>query len=150
MRASAASVGLPHTIACCALLLVVGGCATAIHGRSQKIQVEIAPEGTEVEVRRWNGESIVKAVSPQEIELPRPANGQSYLVLARHDGYCPRYVLTEVSPSAMGTVDTVMFLATLGIGWLIPMTIDASTGAAFELPSEPFHGTLVEASACAE
>jgi hypothetical protein len=111
----------------------------------------VQPNGTKITVYRWNGEVVVEGRSPDNVDVRRPQKGQSYLVKEVSDGYCPRYVLARNNTaSVVGSIEIIVFLATLGVIWLIPFVIDSSTGAAFVVDKAPFVGSLPEVTSCSE
>ena len=111
--------------------VLIPGCASIISGTQQDIQ--IGPEGTEIEFHTWDGgqfASFEAGVDPT-VTIDRPKM-QSLVVLAKKEGLCPRYWLTVPKTNP---VTYWNFL----IGGLIGMAIDGSSGAATSISPSEFH-----------
>lgn len=131
-----------------AMVALSSGCATAVHGTSEDVPLGFTPPATRVSVLRWTGESVAEGESPHELEIPRPKSGQSYLVKATHDGYCPRYFATVPDPTTMAKVTGWTYVATLGLLWAVIMAVDSSTGGGWDIDEKTFSGPLAQESSC--
>jgi hypothetical protein len=108
--------------------LSFSGCATLVHGTTQKIPVNSEPPGAECSMAG----NITRYTTPCEVELSRK---QDHLITIKKDGYHPETV--EVKKVLSGAVAGNI----LG-GGLIGWGVDASNGAQNRLVPETINVTL--------
>ena len=104
------------------------GCATIIHGSTQKVEITSNPPGASVLVLP----DQKKLVTPGTVELERK---RVHTVLFELDGCRP----------ATGYLDRLNSNATIGnavLGGLIGMAIDYDSGAVYRLDPDPLHVEL--------
>ena len=131
----------------------VTGCGTIFHGTHQQVPISVGPTGTEVTVYSWSGEVVGgPKLSPGELTVNRPKKGQSYLVRASKEGYCPKYWLTTSSYTA-GAISYIWIIPFPLIGTVlggIMATTDGATGGCCAVEPKSFEGTLAKEEACAQ
>ena len=136
---------------CLSLVMIaavtVSGCATALHGRSQKMALNVVPPGATVSVYSGTGRVVASGRSPETIEIPRPgADEPYYLVLVSHPGYCPRYAVVERGLSTGAKLNSVLLLGGLiglGVIWA-----DAQGGGTTAVDDEAFTLSLTSDAQC--
>lgn len=109
-------------------LCMLGGCASIIHGTTQKIPVSSDPSGAQVGVDDQNREYK----TPCEIELERGTDHRLTISLV---GYESAIVDIKHKVSAAVTGNAIF-------GGLIGMIVDSSNGAVFRLDPETIHSKL--------
>lgn len=114
-----------------AVSVLLGGCATLIHGSSESIRVESEPSGARVEV---DGRPVGE--TPTTVELSRR---QDHMVRLYHEGHVPHKVTLRQGRSLWAFVNV--------LNLIVPgMLVDLSTGAYYSLDPAPISPTLKEAS----
>ena len=131
--------------AACALVLAVllAGCATLAHGRSQVVRVESAPSGATVFV-----DDEPRGVTPLNVDLPRDGDVE---VRLERDGFAPQVlplrrslsrwlwgdVVFSLNPFAAQGLSSAAhwpLLAAANLGWTL--LVDLLSGGAYNLPEE--------------
>ena len=104
------------------LAFLGSGCATILSGTEQELTAK--PPGSRLAVYRRDGQLLAVSQNRTEskVVVPRPKNGQSYVVRVQGDGECPQYWLT-------GYKTTPTDVPNLLLGGIVGALIDASTGA---------------------
>ena len=118
------------------LTFLYSGCATMIHGDTEKIRVDSNPRGCAVVL---DGNTL--GVTPCTIELSRRAPGyavrygygyrrfqSAYFLTLMHDGYAPQPVTIREVPSAAPLLNCLLLPF-----WPVGLAIDASDGAVNDL-----------------
>jgi hypothetical protein len=132
--------------------VLVNGCATMFVGTTQNVGLDVQPAGAQVTMYRWDGTVVAGPVtSPGKAEVQRPQEGQSYIVVASRDGYCPRYWVTPRRVNGGYVASGVLgALLGAGVGAGIATYVDATNGAAFSIEPDPVRASLAEGQACRE
>jgi hypothetical protein len=117
-----------------ALVVVLGGCATLIHGSSQSVRVESEPSNARVEV---DGRPV--GDTPTTVQLERD---QDHRVRIYHAGHEPHTVSLRQGRSIWTAVN-LLNLVVPGI------LVDLSTGAFYALDPDPISATLDESTSSA-
>lgn len=131
------------------------GCATMISGTHQDVELAISPSDATVEVTRWNGLGVIRPTSASDdsLDLHRPEWEQSYVIVAKRDGHCPKYWLTGTEMSAGAHTFWPMLVAAAIVPISIVLTvpillIDASTGGSYAIAPDPLQARLQEDETC--
>lgn len=110
-----------------ALAVVLGGCATLIHGSSQSVRVESDSSGARVEV---DGRPVGE--TPTTVQLER---SQDHRVRVYREGHEPYTVRVQQGRSIWASVNLLNFI--------IPgVLVDLSTGAFYSLSPDPIQATF--------
>lgn len=112
--------------------LFLGGCATLIHGSSERIRVESEPSGAQVEV---DGRPVGE--TPTTVDLRRD---QDHRVRLHRAGHEPQTVTLRRGRSFWAAANLLNFAAP-------GLLVDLSTGAFYSLKPDPISPTLDEAGA---
>jgi len=121
------------SIAAISVLLLVGsGCATIIHGTTQKVPVSSVPSGTGVTVDGSTG-----FTTPTVLELSRSDHHTLQFSL---EGYHPEVMRME-------SVTSGVVMGNILLGGLIGWGVDAASGGQYRLVPETVHITLRPISA---
>lgn len=99
-------------------VFLLGGCATLIHGSSERVRVESEPDGAQVEV---DGRPM--GTTPTTLDLRRD---QDHVVRVYHPEYAPHEVTLSQNRS-LWTITNLLNLVVPG------MLVDLSTGAFYTL-----------------
>ena len=117
------------TILCIVSFLLFSGCATLFKGTSEKINMESSPVRADVYI---NGQFMGK--TPLQLNL---AVKKSYAIEFRAEGYQPRVYHINNRVGAGWVILDVL----LG---LVPVIVDAATGAWYHLDQRNIDAVLVE------
>jgi hypothetical protein len=110
------------------MMIVLGGCAAVFKGSSENITISSMPEGTQIYM---NGQYI--GATPMRIKLK--SKGE-YTFEFRKEGYKKQVVYLTSSVGAGWVVLDVLF-------GLIPVIVDAASGAWFELDQSVVYASLL-------
>src|SRR5262245_17467180 len=132
---------------------MVSGCGTIISGTRQNLKLAMEPPGAQLDVFRWSGEHLAgPAVTPGKLSVHRPVRGESYLVRASKEGYCPKYWVTSSRASGGAwTYLWMLFIPALGpilIGATAAL-IDSATGGCCAASPDVFSASLEPEHLCA-
>lgn len=116
------------------VVIVLGGCATLIHGSTQSVRVESEPSDARVEV---DGRPVGQ--TPTTVRLER---NQDHRVRIYREGYEPHTVTLRQGRSIWTAVN-LLNLVVPGV------LVDLSTGAFYSLNPDPIGATLNESSPAA-
>ena len=111
----------------CAAVLTAG-CATMVHGTTQKIKIDSSPEGANVKV-----DEVPVGTTPTSIELSRAS---SHTVAIEKEGYLPRR--ESITQGGSGWV-----FGNIVAGGLVGICIDLASGGAYELSPEQVSSSLI-------
>ncbi|MFB6278166.1 MAG: PEGA domain-containing protein [Salinibacter sp.] len=112
-----------------ALAIVLGGCATLIHGSSQSVRVESDSSGARVEV---DGRPVGE--TPTTVQLER---NQDHRVRVYREGREPHTVRLQQGRSIWAAVNL--------LNLIVPgVLVDLSTGAFYSLSPDPIKATFDE------
>ncbi len=103
-------------LGCAAMLL--GGCATVIHGTTQEVRIESNPPGADVAI-----DQSQHIITPATVRLAR---GSSHVLLFHKPGY-------EDSTQNLNSTPSGWILGNLIAGGVIGIAVDASDGAGRKL-----------------
>lgn len=131
------------------------GCATMISGTYQDVDLAIEPRDATVEVTRWNGLDVIRPASASDdsMKLHRPEWEQSYVIVAKRDGHCPKYWLTgtEMSNGAHSVWPMLVAAALIPISIVVTipiLLIDSSSGGSWAISPDPLAARLQEDEVC--
>ena len=111
--------------------MLIWGCATIMHGSSQKIGISSSPTGAKVSV-----DNVSFGTTPLFVSLKR---GDDHIVTIELEGY--QKVQLTITKSVSGWVwGNILF------GGLIGLAIDAGSGGLYELSPEQFNAELKKES----
>lgn len=105
----------------------LGGCATIIHGTTQKVRFESTPAGA---MASAGSQSVT---TPGEIKLARD---QTYEVKVEKSGYVPAH-------AHIGQTTSNAVWANILLGGIIGMLVDYDDGAAYDLEPATVSTTLI-------
>ncbi len=119
--------GMIRTIGLLALVIMLMGCATIMHGSSQTVGISSSPSGARVTI---NGE--YRGETPLRIELARK---QDYIIKLEKEGFEPASSTITSKVSGM-TFGNIIF------GGLIGLAVDAGSGGLYKLSQDDVQITL--------
>jgi len=110
----------------CAMALL-GGCATIVHGTTQRVEIDSTPRGADVAI-----DDSRRVTTPAAVNLSR---GQPHRLIFRKAGY--QDATENLTSGASGWI-----LGNLVAGGVVGMAIDASDGAGRKLSADSVNVTL--------
>jgi len=123
------------SVVCCALggaMLALAGCATIVHGTTEKVQIDSNPGGAEVQI-----DDSQHVTTPAAVKLSR---GSPHTLVFRKPGYQDDTETLTSSPSGW-------ILGNLIGGGVIGIAVDSVDGAGRKLSSDNVNATLRPAQA---
>jgi membrane-associated protease RseP (regulator of RpoE activity) len=124
--------GMIRTIGLLALVIMLMGCATIMHGSSQTVGISSSPSGARVTI---NGE--YRGETPLRVELARK---QDYIIKVEKEGFEPASSTITSKVSGM-TFGNIIF------GGLIGLAVDAGSGGLYKLSQDDVQITLTKLGA---
>ncbi len=124
--------GMIRTIGLLALVIMLMGCATIMHGSSQTVGISSSPSGARVTI---NGE--YRGETPLRVDLARK---QDYIIKVEKEGFEPASSTITSKVSGM-TFGNIIF------GGLIGLAVDAGSGGMYKLSQDDVQITLTKLGA---
>lgn len=113
-------------------LSLLAGCASIVDGNKYPVQIDSEPRGAAYSIANQHGKVISQGTTPDMVTLPSndgAFDGEKYTFKFSRDGYEGKDVILDSGMNGW-------MWGNLLLGGLIGSTVDLSTGAAFDLPTE--------------